>query len=211
MKLKKILKWSFAIMGLIMLGFFTVVVFFPHLDLPGYLSYTKVVTPISIKIPEQILAEKPEKITSGLPVRLKIPKMNVDTSIDYVSVTPDGAMDVPDGPDNVAWFQLGPRPGDMGSAVIAGHYGWKNNIPAVFDNLNQLRKGDKVYVTDENGTIMTFVVRELQLFKEHDDASAVFISNDGMSHLNFITCEGVWNKIVKSYPKRLVVFTDREI
>jgi sortase (surface protein transpeptidase) len=27
---------------------------------------------------------------------------------------------------NVAWFNLGPLPGENGSAVISGHYGLKN-------------------------------------------------------------------------------------
>jgi len=71
----------------------------------------------------------------GLPVRLKIPKINVDSAFEYVGLTPQGAMDVPKGPAEVGWFKLGTRPGEIGSAVVAGHSGWKNGIPAVFDNL----------------------------------------------------------------------------
>jgi len=32
-------------------------------------------------------------------------------------------MDLPKERANVAWFNLGPRPGENDSAVIAGHYG----------------------------------------------------------------------------------------
>src|ERR1035437_6022090 len=39
-----------------------------------------------------------EKVNSGLPVRLKIPTINVDAIVEYVGVTPLGAMDVPKGP-----------------------------------------------------------------------------------------------------------------
>lgn len=119
-------------------------------------------------------------------------------------------MDVPKGPNDVAWFNLGPRPGEIGSAVISGHYGWKNNIPAVFDNLHKLRKGDKVYVEDKNGATITFVVRELRTYDQNEDASDVFGSSDGKAHLNLVTCTGTWNKAQKSYSKRLVVFTDKE-
>jgi len=67
-----------------------------------------------------------------------IPSINIDAAIEYVGLTSNGAMAVPKGPNDVGWFELGPRPGDIGSAVIAGHDGWKDGIPAVFDNLSKL-------------------------------------------------------------------------
>jgi sortase A len=146
----------------------------------------------------------------GLPMSIKIPSIRIDAAIEKVALTADGAMDVPKEPADAAWFDLGPRPGEKGSAVIVGHYGWKNGIQAVFDNLYKLQKGDKLYVEDEKGVITAFVVRELRTYGEKEDASDVFVSSDGASHLNLITCEGVWNKTQKSYSNRLVVFTDRE-
>ena len=147
--------------------------------------------------------------SASLPVRLKIPKIKVDAAFEYLGLTPGGAMDVPKGPNNVAWFDLGSRPGDIGSAVVAGHYGWKNNIPAVFDNLFQLKKGDKIYVIDEKGGTTTFVVTEIGIYDQNGDAANVFASNDGKAHLNLITCEGVWDVITKTRPNRLVIFTDK--
>ncbi len=146
----------------------------------------------------------------GLPVRLKIPSINIDASVEYVGLTPDGAMDVPKERANVAWFDPGTRPGEIGSAVIAGHYGWKEGKASVFDNLYKLRKGDKIYVEDDKGAVISFVVRESRRYDPDADASDVFSSNDGKSHLNLVTCEGVWDEVSKSYSKRLVVFTDKE-
>ena len=147
---------------------------------------------------------------SGLPSHLRIPAIDVDSIVEYVSLTIDGVMDIPEDPADVGWFEPGPRPGGEGSAVIAGHYGWKDGIPAVFDNLNKLRRGDKIYVEDDTGTVITFIVRELKVYGKDDDASDVFRSNDGIAHLNLITCEGVWNKALQGYSQRLVVFTDRQ-
>ena len=144
----------------------------------------------------------------GRPTRLKIPSINVNTIIEYVGLTPDGAMDVPKSPHNVGWFKLGPRPGENGSAVIAGHYGFKKG--SVFDNLHKLGKGDKLYVQDEKGAITTFVVREILKYDSKADALDVFDSSDGKAHLNLITCEGIWDKVSKNYSKRLVIFTDKE-
>lgn len=152
-----------------------------------------------------------EKVNSGLPIRLTIPKINVDAAVEYVGFTSDGAMGVPAGPTDVAWFDLGPRPGENGSAVIAGHEGWKDNIQAVFDNLYKLHIGDKIYVEDKNGSATTFVVRKMQTYGENQDFSDVFRSSDGKAHLNLITCEGTWNATQESYPNRLVVLTDKEM
>jgi LPXTG-site transpeptidase (sortase) family protein len=151
-----------------------------------------------------------EKENFNLPVRLRIPTINVDANFIAVGFTHDGAMDVPRGPAEVGWFSFGPRPGENGSSVVDGHSGWKNNIPAVFDNLYKLKKGDKIYVEDDGGAIITFVVRESKKYGPHDNVPEVFITNDGKSHLNLITCTGIWNIFSKSRSNRLVVFADKE-
>lgn len=160
-------------------------------------------------IEDAITPSKQEQASVGLPMRLKIPGINVDAAVEYVGLTSDGTMNIPKNPDDVAWFKLGPRPGEKGSAVIAGHYGWGDGKASVFDNLYKLRKGDKLYVEDDKGAIIPFVVRESRRYNPGADASNVFDSNDGKSHLNLITCEGVWDKISQSYSERLVVFTDK--
>lgn len=150
------------------------------------------------------------KINFGLPVRLKITGINVDAVVESVGLTSAGLMDVPKNSADVAWYNLGQRPGENGSAVMAGHYGLKNGRAPVFDNLYKLLPGDKLYVEDDKGIIISFVVRESRSYDPSADASAVFSSNDGRSHLNLITCEGPWDKTAKSYSKRLVVFTDKK-
>lgn len=161
-------------------------------------------------IENNITLSKEEPVSFGLPVYIKIPSIKVDAPVEHVGLTSDGAMDVPKGPNEVAWFNLGSRPGESGSAVIAGHYGWKNNIPAVFDNLHKLRKGDKISTEDEKGVITAFVVREIQTYGKDEAAPDVFGSDDGKVHLNLITCAGVWNKAEKTRSERLVVFADKE-
>jgi len=145
---------------------------------------------------------------SGLPINLKIPKIGVDAAIEYVGLTSESAMEVPEGPVNVGWYKLGPRPGEKGSAVIAGHEGWKNGISAVFDNLHLLSKGDEILVQDEKGVNRTFIVREVEVYAPDGDATNVFSSRDGKVHLNLITCEGAWSFHGKNYANRLVVFAD---
>lgn len=144
----------------------------------------------------------------GLPVRLRIPAIGVDSAIEDAVIDPSGRMDVPAGSVNVAWFALGPPPGQVGSAVIGGHFGIHNGVSFVFYDLDKLRAGDRVYIVDDTGKTLTFIVRSSSSFDRNADATAVFTSSDNRAHLNLVTCEGIWNQVRGSYPQRLVVFTD---
>jgi len=144
---------------------------------------------------------------SWLPVRFSIPSLHINTSIESVGLTWDGAMQTPSGPDTVGWFALGSLPGEVGSAVIAGHYDFIGRKEAVFHKLDKLRPGDLILVENEKGGTLTFVVRKTQAFDVTADTTTVFSSAQG-SHLNLITCNGVRDNVKKKYTKRLVVFTD---
>jgi len=143
------------------------------------------------------------------PARIRIPSIKVDALIEPVALTATAAMDTPKNPLDAGWYDLGPRPGETGSAVVDGHVDWYNGGGAVFANLDKLKAGDKIMIDDANGLTVTFTVRESLRFDPSADATAVFISNDGLSHLNLITCDGVWDKQAKQYSKRLVVFADK--
>ena len=149
----------------------------------------------------------PGAAPSGLPVRLEIPVIGVDSFIEDAYITPEGAMEVPAGTVDVAWFALGPHPGQVGSAVIGGHFGIENGVPFVFYNLSKLTAGDNIYIVDDEGNTITFVVNSTALFAANADATTVFTSNDGKAHLNLITCEGIWNEVAGEYPERTVIFT----
>jgi len=142
----------------------------------------------------------------GSPTRLIIPAININASIQPLGVTPGGEMEVPSNTIDVGWFKFGSRPGEKGSAVIAGHFDRENGEAGVFADLYKLKKGDKLYIKDDKGTITPFVVRESRTY-DPGYADVIFSRNDS-DYLNLITCDGVWDGAKKSYSKRLVVFTD---
>lgn len=144
----------------------------------------------------------------GLPVRLTIPKIHIDAAVQYVKTSPDGTMGVPDNIDDVGWYTPGPRPGERGSAVIAGHLNGTNGEAGVFADLHTLTSGDVISVQHDNGGVTTFRVRESGMY-DPGYAEAVFSKNDG-TYLNLITCDGLWDVAKKEYGKRLVVFADIE-
>ena len=139
-------------------------------------------------------------------MRLMIPAININTAIQYVGVTSKGEMEVPSNAVDVGWFKLGPRPGEKGSAVIAGHFDGENGEAGVFINLYKLKVGDKLYIKDDKGKSIVFVVRESRIY-DPGYADDVFSGSD-RAHLNLVTCDGVWDGTKKSYSKRLVIFTD---
>lgn len=144
----------------------------------------------------------------GLPTRLVIPKIGVDTSILAMGLTTAGDMEAPQTNEDSGWYKYGPRPGNTGSAVIAGHVGVGSR--AVFSQLGLLAKGDIISVTDDLGQSVSFVVRETRVYDHETESKEVFNSPTGV-HLNLITCSGTWNSERNTYAERLVVFTDKLI
>ncbi len=144
----------------------------------------------------------------ALPDRLVIPDIGVNAPVLHIGLTKEGDIGTPKGPDEVSWFSDGTRPGENGSAVISGHYGWKDNRAAAFDNLHKLKRGDMMYVALEDGSVLSFAVRESRIYGANASTQDVFLASD-TSHLNLITCTGNWNASKQSYEKRLVVFADR--
>ena len=149
-----------------------------------------------------------DEVPVAYTARLYIPSIGVDALIEDMGITPAGAMETPEGPDNVGWYSLGSRPGEVGTATIAGHRGWKNGSAAVFDHLDALRKGDVIQVMNSSGELDSFIVRETRVYGRDEYAPEVFVSSDG-THLNLITCVGDWDRSLKTSAERLVVFTDK--
>ncbi len=146
----------------------------------------------------------------GIPVKLLIPSISLAINLESVGIASNGAMDVPIGRNNGAWFNLGPRPGAIGSSVIDGHYGfWINGEPAVFNDLNKLNKGNLIRVVENNNMVVSFVVVDLKIYTPSQSDKNIFASTDNLSHLNIITCQGIWNPDNKTYSSRLVVFANK--
>lgn len=208
MTLKNIFKWLLYILSILVILFCSIAIYFLSVNLlnPSSGNITLNTGDVGTKTQDYSLKEK----VSTLAIRLKIPRIKVDSAIESVGLTTQGELDVPKEITNVAWYNLSPMPGEVGTSVMDGHFGWKGDVQAVFDNLHLLNKGDKIYIVGKDNTITTFIVREIKTYELSDDVSEIFASDDNKAHLNLITCYGEWNKTEQTYPKRLTVFTDRE-
>lgn len=160
-----------------------------------------------IVIQENITVQK--NITIDSPIRLKIPKVDIDTKIISVGITPTGILDVPKDISYAGLYNLWPIPWEIGNAIIDGHIGWINKKPGVFNNLYKLKEWDEIYYYDENWVVITFIITKTKVYYPDEATTEIFYSNDWKAHLNIITCHWTWDKIKKSYPNRLVIFTDK--
>ncbi|MCP8968068.1 class F sortase [Ectobacillus ponti] len=149
----------------------------------------------------------PEKQTGIIPAMIEIPAIGVKADIEKVGLLPDGSMGAPKGSKAVAWYEQGTKPGERGNAVMAGHVDDTVN-PAVFFDLNKLKKDDTIYVTDQNGRRLTFVVRDIQVYPRQDAPLDQIFGYTYQNMLNLITCEGKYDPKTTERAERLVVFSE---
>lgn len=147
------------------------------------------------------------KPAPAAPLTLKIQKINVEATIESVGLDNERKMDIPKDSDNVAWYNLGPKPGESGSAVIAGHKDEKDGSPSVFWDIKKLQAGDEIIIADAAGTERTFSVVKKEEYPDANFPLQKVFNAPGGSFLNLITCEGVWNSNTRNYSHRTVVYS----
>jgi sortase (surface protein transpeptidase) len=157
-----------------------------------------------------VLPATSSSLTTGVPMTLRIPAIDVDAKIESVGLNPDGSgeLGVPSNFTNVAWYNEGPHPGMEGTAVIDGHRSGKYLPHAVFHDLHLLKSHDVVEVVDEEGTVMQFEVVEVKTYEHDAPTNEVFTVRPGRPRLNLITCAGDWVEDAQIFDKRTVVFTE---
>jgi LPXTG-site transpeptidase (sortase) family protein len=139
------------------------------------------------------------------PVSLVIPAIGVSTSLVRLGLTSTGALQVPPTTAVAGWYTGSPRPGAIGSAVIAGHID-SHLGPGVFYRLSQLQSGDRVYVRRADGTLAVFKVTEVQMYPKNDFPTAAVYGATPTPQLRLITCGGTFDYSTGSYLSNTVVY-----
>ncbi|MEI6532649.1 MAG: class F sortase [Candidatus Roizmanbacteria bacterium] len=149
----------------------------------------------------------PTSIPIGIPILISIPRLQLE-NVDIQEVTTDsfGKMGIPQDSFSLGWYRDGVRPGELGSAVLAGHYDMSTGAPAIFYNLHTIELGDSIQIQDSNGMFFTFIVEEKKLYHfEEAPIDTIFYRKDA-KRLNLITCAGVWDVTQHNYNQRVVVY-----
>src|SRR5215207_5505719 len=85
-----------------------------------------------------------------VPARLIIPSLEINAPIEAVGQDEEMSMAAPSSVETVAWYNVGPQPGEPGNAVMAGHLDDMRGRPAVFWRLDELQPGDEIIVRFSN-------------------------------------------------------------
>lgn len=147
--------------------------------------------------------QKPAQVS--LPVALTIPSIGVQTSLVDLRLTASGALQVPQSTAVAGWYTGSPRPGAVGSAVIAGHIDSRAG-PGVFFRLSSLRPGDRVYVRRADSTLAVFRVTVVRQFPKDGFPTSAVYGPTPDSELRLITCGGTFDHQVGSYLSNTIVY-----
>jgi len=141
------------------------------------------------------------------PVRVSIPRIGVTSGLEDLGLDAQGVMRTPQDPARAGWFTPGPAPGVAGAAVIAGHVTWDQQ-PAVFFRLGQMRRGDRVEVTRDDGTTAVFTVSRVAEFEKRSFPTGAVYGRTDRPELRLITCGGSYDSRSNSYAANLIVWAD---
>lgn len=141
----------------------------------------------------------------AVPAHLVIPNAKVEASIIKVGVTPKGNLDVPNNYKEVGWYKSGVVPGQMGSAVIDGHVDNGGATPGPFKHLKDLKAGDDIYVTMNDGSILHYAVANSDVYLTSKFPSTKIFTQSDNKYLKIITCHGTFVPRLNTYDQRLVV------
>ena len=150
-------------------------------------------------------AEAPAVVAAD-PVRIVIPDIGVDARVVPIGLTEEGALAVPDF-GLAGWYQLGPRPGDPGPAVIAAHVDSRAG-PDVFYRLRELVPGAVVRISDAAGTVHEFTVSAVEQHDKDQLPADRIWSDEDAPALRLITCGGAFDYSVRHYTDNVVVFAE---
>ncbi len=142
------------------------------------------------------------------PVRLVIPKINLDTTfVPPLTLNADQTVSVPDSYEEVGWYTYGATPGEIGPAVILGHVDSLEG-PAVFFSLGQLDAGDEIEVTRADGTVATFIVTNKERLPQEKFPTEKVYGQIDYAGLRLVTCTGIYNKGSLRYSHNLIVYAE---
>jgi len=139
------------------------------------------------------------------PVWLSVPTLGVRTRLVYLGLNKNGTLQVPASTAVAGWFTGSPRPGAVGSAVIAGHVD-SHTGPGIFFWLRTLCPGDRVYVGRADGTMAVFTVTRVRMYAKDRFPTAAVYGPVPDAELRLVTCGGVFDRSLGRYLSNVVVF-----
>ncbi|GII93316.1 class F sortase [Sinosporangium siamense] len=139
--------------------------------------------------------------------RIVIPSLGVSAPMTSIGLRASGEIQVP--PMNrsnlVGWYRHGPKPGELGPAVILGHVTNKRGA-AVFNRVKELQKGRKIRIYRSDNTVAEFTVSGIEQVRKDVFPTQRVYGNTKVAELRLVTCGGVLNTKSHSYSDNVIVY-----
>jgi len=147
------------------------------------------------------------RVAPDLPRYLRISKIGVNSRVIRVGVKEDNQLKSPNSIYDTGWYENSAKPGEKGATLLDGHVHGPTK-PGVFFNLKKLVSGDEIEVERGDGGKLKYRVAEVETkgYQEVDMDKAMRSKDPEKSGLNIITCTGKYNKELKQYEQRLIVY-----
>lgn len=139
------------------------------------------------------------------PAFVSLPSIKTTSSLISLGLEDDGSLEVPVDFLQAGWYSRGPRPGEPGPAVIAGHLDSKIG-PGIFSRLADMTPGELVHVTRVDGTVLEFVVTRVDQYPKRAFPTRLVYGPTDAAELRVITCGGSFDRGKGSYDDNIVVF-----
>ncbi len=147
----------------------------------------------------------PDQARPARPVTVAVPSLGIDSSLDRLRVADSGELESPPRWQVAGWYAAGPRPGERGPAVVAGHVDSPDG-PAVFARLAEIAVGDRVVVTRADGSRVRFEVDRVEQVAKNGFPTDEVYGPTPDAQLRLITCDGPYVSSQGGYQDNLVVF-----
>ncbi|ARP70113.1 class F sortase [Streptomyces pluripotens] len=140
------------------------------------------------------------------PTRIRIPSIRVNAPLTGLALTRSGSLEAPPaGNKNLAgWYAAGTMPGETGTAIVAGHVDNADG-PAVFYDLGALKRGARIEVDRQDGTVAVFIVDAVEVYAARDFPDEKVYGAAPRPELRVITCGGGYSRTT-GYQGNVVVF-----
>ncbi|WP_306321751.1 MULTISPECIES: class F sortase [unclassified Streptomyces] len=140
------------------------------------------------------------------PDRVRIPSIEVDAPLMGLALTRSGSLDVPPpSRKNLAgWYEAGTKPGERGTAVVAGHVDNAHG-PSVFYSLGSLKRGASIEVDRRDGSVAEFTVDAVEVYDAKHFPDTKVYGAARRPELRVITCGGPYSRKT-GYQGNVVVF-----
>lgn len=150
-------------------------------------------------------SKRPGRARVARPYWLLIPAIGVSSNLVRLDLTAQDTLQVPPTAAVAGWYTGSPRPGQIGSSIIAGHIDSRLG-PGVFYRLGQLRRGDYVYVIRANHTVAVFEVTSLRTYLKSSFPRKAVYGPVPDAELRLITCGGTFDFATGSYLSNVVAY-----